>query len=215
MISSVFPGEIPGRSRLALLGRRGFPLSGSVTGKADRGLVTKVNLFYNGLTTVTILFSKPLDQATVNAANFQLKNSLGDVIEPVSVSLSNGDRTVLMTYLPLPIGTFDVVIKASAVTDRAGNALGLIDQVSQFILVESRVEWIGGDGFWDQGSNWNTGVPPGPDDRVFIDVVADNNHRYTSLWQFRHQEPVQPGKLGSFWWDLVAGASLADQQPPA
>ena len=48
MISSVFPGEIPGRSRLALLGRRGFPLSGSVTGKADRGLVTKVNLFYNG-----------------------------------------------------------------------------------------------------------------------------------------------------------------------
>ena len=49
MISSVFPGEIPGRSRLALLGRRGFPLSGSVTGKADRGLVTKVNLFYNGL----------------------------------------------------------------------------------------------------------------------------------------------------------------------
>ena len=127
-----------------------------------------------GLTTVTILFSKPLDQATVNAANFQLKNSLGDVIEPVSVSLSNGDRTVLMTYLPLPIGTFDVVIKASAVTDRAGNALGLIDQVSQFILVESRVEWIGGDGFWDQGSNWNTGVPPGPDDRVFIDVVADN-----------------------------------------
>ena len=48
MISSVFPGEIPGRSRLALLGRRGFPLPGSVTGKADRGLVTKVNLFYNG-----------------------------------------------------------------------------------------------------------------------------------------------------------------------
>ena len=48
VISSVFPGEIPGRSRLALLGRRGFPLPGSVTGKADRGLVTKVNLFYNG-----------------------------------------------------------------------------------------------------------------------------------------------------------------------
>ena len=56
MISSVFPGEIPGRSRLALLGRRGFPLSGSVTGKADRGLVTKVNLFYNGMTKKRLTF---------------------------------------------------------------------------------------------------------------------------------------------------------------
>ena len=57
MISSVFPGEIPGRSRLALLGRRGFPLPGSVTGKADRGLVTKVNLFYNGGYAVNTAFS--------------------------------------------------------------------------------------------------------------------------------------------------------------
>ena len=60
MISSVFPGEIPGRSRLALLGRRGFPLPGSVTGKADRGLVTKVNLFYNG---IPVLYAAD-DQAT-------------------------------------------------------------------------------------------------------------------------------------------------------
>ena len=44
----MFPGEIPGRSRPALLGRRRFPLRAASQDKADIGLVTKVNLFYNG-----------------------------------------------------------------------------------------------------------------------------------------------------------------------
>ena len=44
---SVFPGEIPGRSRLELLGRRARSRAAS-SGMADDGCVTKVNDFYNG-----------------------------------------------------------------------------------------------------------------------------------------------------------------------
>ena len=41
----MFPGESPGRSRLALLGRR--YASGGPSGMADYGHVTIVNHFYN------------------------------------------------------------------------------------------------------------------------------------------------------------------------
>ena len=42
----MFPGEIPGRSRLALLGRRRG--EGRALRKGRRWFVTKVNLFYSG-----------------------------------------------------------------------------------------------------------------------------------------------------------------------
>ena len=67
------------------------------------------------------------------------------------------------------------MIKALAVTDRAGNALGTQDLTSQFTLVESRTGGIGGDGNWNDGTDWSTGVPPGPNDRVFIDVEGAYN----------------------------------------
>ena len=92
MISSVFPGEIPGRSRLALLGRRGFPLSGSVTGKADRGLVTKVNLFYNGKSNRDIGQELVITESTVrrHVSNIYDKIGVSNRTEAARYALREG-----------------------------------------------------------------------------------------------------------------------------
>ena len=105
---------------------------------------------------------------------FQLKDSVGTVIAPLAIALGNRDRAVLITYAPQPPGSYSVVIVASEVTDRAGNALGVDDIVSQFTLVEATVFWVGSSGFWDDTAHWNTGVVPGPADQVFIGSVVGN-----------------------------------------
>ncbi|MCH8991004.1 MAG: Ig-like domain-containing protein [Acidobacteria bacterium] len=131
-----------------------------------------------GLSAVQVRFNEAIDAATVNAANFQLKDSVGAVIAPLVVALGNRDRAVLLTYPPQPPGSYSVVIDAALVTDRAGNALGVADIVSQFTLVEATVFWVGSSGNWDDPTHWNrntgTGVLPGPTDKVFIGSVVGN-----------------------------------------
>ena len=127
-----------------------------------------------GLSAVQVRFNEAIDADTVNALNFQLKDSVGTVIAPLAIALGNRDRAVLITYAPQPPGSYSVVIVASEVTDRAGNALGVDDIVSQFTLVEATVFWVGSSGFWDDTAHWNTGVVPGPADQVFIGSVVGN-----------------------------------------
>ena len=35
------------------------------------------------------------------------------------------------------------------------------------------ITWVGGSGYWDEPSNWSTGILPGTEDEVIIDVVGD------------------------------------------
>jgi hypothetical protein len=65
-----------------------------------------------------------------------------------------------------------LVVNGPAVTDVAGNPLSTTTLVaSSFTIFHSTVQWInplGGD--WNNPSNWSTGVLPGPNDDVLIDV---------------------------------------------
>ena len=84
MISSVFPGEIPGRSRLALLGRRGFPLRGASQERLIVVLLPKSTFF----TTAATQFNNLLD------ATFQKSTGAGTTT--ISVAYDNAG-TVLNT----------------------------------------------------------------------------------------------------------------------
>ena len=140
-----------------------------------------------GLGAVRVRFSEPLAAETVTAANFLLRNAAGTVFPPLKVQLRNNDLLVQTTYPPLPVGVYTLFIKASAVTDRAGNPLGVEDVTSRFTLVptvtyygynpnnQGRVTLVG----WTDGSIFEvvdldnqTSVTGGTLDRFESIVVA-------------------------------------------
>jgi membrane-associated phospholipid phosphatase len=98
----------------------------------------------NGQTTlanlrrVTVHFSEALDKDNINAANFKLINSANQEIIAENIKLQEGDRTVQLTYQALPAETYQLIINASQITDRAGNQLGTQNVVNSFTLEPSQ-----------------------------------------------------------------------------
>ncbi|QLE56856.1 Ig-like domain-containing protein [Nostoc sp. TCL26-01] len=98
----------------------------------------------NGQTTlenlrrVTVRFSEALDTANVIAANFRLINSANEVIVPENIQLRESDRTVQLTYQALSAGSYQLIIDAAQITDRAGNPLGTENIISSFTLEPSQ-----------------------------------------------------------------------------
>ena len=129
---------------------------------------------------VEVRFNEAIDTTTVTAANFQLLDSNGTTIDPQDIRLRSGDRTVQLTYEPLPAGEYNLAIDASDVTDRAGNALGETDIINPFTLLEGTIFWVGGSGDWHDPTNWNTGVVPGADDSVVINAPGDATITFSS-----------------------------------
>ena len=68
---------------------------------------------------ITLLFSKPLNPATVTAANFQLVGP-GGVVQPVNIGFLINNSEVQLTYPTLAVGSYQLHINAAAVTDRLG-----------------------------------------------------------------------------------------------
>jgi hypothetical protein len=119
--------------------------------------------------TIIVDFSKPLNAATVTNATFQLLDPNGQPVSAVKLGLRNRDRTVQLAIGALTPGNYQLVIKAAAVTDRAGNPLGAADVVTPFTHITTN--WInpnGGD--WNDPTNWSTGDVPGPGDDVVINT---------------------------------------------
>jgi phage baseplate assembly protein gpV len=92
------------------------------------------------------------------------------VINPQSIHTRSNGRTVVLTYDPLSAGDYTLSIDQFQVKDLVGNPMGSGSFESRFKLLEATVSWIGGSGFWDEPSNWSTGVVPGATDIVLIDA---------------------------------------------
>ncbi len=87
--------------------------------------------------TVRIRFSEALAAETVNNGTFQLLGENNTLLNPIDLQLRNDDQLVQLTFDPLPVGSYQLVISAEKVTDRAGNALGQEDIISSFTLEEA------------------------------------------------------------------------------
>lgn len=130
--------------------------------------------------TVQIEFSEPMDASTLTAANLELRGPGNSVIAPIDIQIRNDDKFVQLTYSTLDAGSHQITVKAAAVRDRAGNALGANDVTTSFTVSAQAISWVnelGGD--WNDPNNWDQGVVPGPFDHVVIDVPGNVTVTYS------------------------------------
>ena len=122
-----------------------------------------------GLSRIELIFSEPLAAATVMPNTLRLQGPGDQTIVPVDLRLRADGRIVELTYDPLPEGDYQLVITASQVTDRAGNALGAANLVRSFTLAIVSNDWLNASGgAWEEPSNWSRGVVPTDADDVSI-----------------------------------------------
>jgi hypothetical protein len=128
------------------------------------------------------LFSRPVDPATITAANFALTAPAGVTAPTLQsfVVLDDG-RRVQLTYDALPVATgYSFDIKAANITDLSGHALGTQDIVDQFNVTAAKY-WVGGDiGDWSSGVNWSGGTVPLATDNVVMNLTAGSVATYTT-----------------------------------
>ena len=94
---------------------------------------------------------------------------------PIDVTNIANDVFLKATFVTLtgtlPAGSYQGVI-SDTVRDLAGNTLSL--PVTWAFDVVPPVRWIDpSGGSWNSGNNWSTGVAPGPDDVVIIDLPGN------------------------------------------
>ena len=122
-----------------------------------------------GLSRIELIFSEPLAAATVTPNTFRLMGPAGAIAPPTNVRLRVEGRVVELTYDPLPEGAYQLVIAASQVTDRAGNALDSADLMRSFTLAMVSNAWVNASGgAWEEPSNWSRGAVPTDADDVSI-----------------------------------------------
>lgn len=126
---------------------------------------------------ITIRFSESLAPLTATVGNFELLGPSGRVT-PLSMQVRQSSSLIELYYPPLTEGNYQLVIHASAVTDRVDNALGASDLISRFriasIVREPTIQWINPvGGFWDDPANWENARLPGLNDDVRIDMPGD------------------------------------------
>lgn len=152
-----------------------------------------------GIDDVSIVatFNEPIDPATLTEASFQLigagpdqtQGTDDDVVIPGGLVAYNPDSNTASLNFPhaLAADHYRAVV-TTAVTDFAVHALAS-DFSWTFTLREPLdVFWITPDtGLWSDGVNWSIGMPPLPNDRVFItldnplSVLLDRNVEVGSL----------------------------------
>ncbi|MFB8829776.1 Ig-like domain-containing protein [Azotobacter sp. CWF10] len=124
--------------------------------------------------TLRFSFSEPLDETLVESTAFRLIGPDEQILTPETMLFRDGDRTVQLTFEPLASGNYRIEIDASAIIDRAGNALGNETLITHFQAGEFSAEWITPEGGnWSDAANWSSGKVPGEDDDVFVPALAD------------------------------------------
>jgi hypothetical protein len=97
---------------------------------------------FEGLTTVTVTFSKPLATASVSSANFHLfKAGTSGVFDGTETevpltgfALVNDDTQVQLTVAPLVLGNYELRVTRDGITDRPLNPLGTGTFASDFTV---------------------------------------------------------------------------------
>jgi hypothetical protein len=120
--------------------------------------------------TISLDFSKPLDESTVNDSTFKLTGPNG-VVALQNIEFRRNGAGVLITYPVLAVGNYQFTIDAAHVTGRVGNSLGSTPITSNFTIQSASAEFAnpnGGD--WSDPNNWDGGVLPGPKEHVLINV---------------------------------------------
>ncbi len=131
------------------------------------------------VSSLSAYFSEPMNPATLNSASFRLIAAGADGLPGTADDLPVGGGVV--TYrpeqneaslnfgAPLPDGIYRAVVTTAA-ADQTGNRLAA-DYAWQF-RVSQAVFWsqsLGGR--WEDGFNWSTGTPPGPNDDVILELI--------------------------------------------
>ncbi|MEQ9410094.1 MAG: Ig-like domain-containing protein [Fuerstiella sp.] len=95
---------------------------------------------FAGHQSVRVLFSEPMAAASLTAASVQLVDvsAATTPIIPQQIQLRRDGHELQLIFEPLPIGDYQLTVQAASVTDRAGNAIGGADIVSQFSIIEDR-----------------------------------------------------------------------------
>ena len=93
---------------------------------------------------------------------------------------TNADSTAAISVtLPLYVPPGEVI--TSTATDPDGNTSEFSEAVTVTGDATTDVFWISQtDGFWDEGSNWDTGIPPQPGQNAIIDVASEVTVTYRS-----------------------------------
>jgi hypothetical protein len=129
------------------------------------------------VSSVSASFNEPIDSSSISSASFQVlflgadgQSGTGDntTVPGGTTSYNRQSNTALLNFAsPLAAGRYHGIVRAN-VGDLAGNALGA-DHLWGF-EVRREKHWISdSSGFWDDASNWNDGIVPGPTDLVAID----------------------------------------------
>ncbi len=129
-------------------------------------------IYGQNFNTLQFGFSEPMDVDTLNRENFRLTNvnDPGRSIPLESMILRPPYSVALLQFPTLKPGDYEMTLKASSITDAAGNPLGLTDQVISFSINSNYTFLNNEGGSWHDPENWSTGEVPGPGDRIILDL---------------------------------------------
>jgi hypothetical protein len=136
---------------------------------------------FRGFQSLRLFLSEPLAAASLTAVNFDIVQENGTILRPIGFNLQDGDTEVELRTTPLDPGKYKLVIHAAAVTDRAGNSLGLQNIVRDFSVLPYSIMWgRSNTADWFVATNWIPAHVPGPDDWVYIGPMATNEYVFVS-----------------------------------
>ncbi|WP_017325237.1 Ig-like domain-containing protein [Synechococcus sp. PCC 7336] len=86
------------------------------------------------LDTIVVEFSEDLDPTTVTTSTFQLFDSAGTLIDPISFELRDSNQVLLLSFEDLFDDEYQLIIDAPEVTDSFGNTLDDEEVVTAFLI---------------------------------------------------------------------------------
>lgn len=121
--------------------------------------------------TVEILFSRPVDRRTLDAASLTLVPDDGSAavsaLTARVVEAALGRATGVFSIPDLPVGAYTLRFDGTAVRDTEGNALAATEVTRAVSVGDFSLGWIGTvSADWSDPDNWSTGALPGADDLV-------------------------------------------------
>jgi hypothetical protein len=139
--------------------------------------------------TVVLHFSKSLAESSVAAADFKLMSPGGNVLNPQSVQFRADDLAVQLTFPSLALGSYQFRIDAPMILGRNGVPLGSSAIISRFTVSPYSGIWINpSGGNWSDPTNWQSGVVPGFNDDILIDVTDSQGDRPTITYDSGNTE---------------------------
>ena len=158
---------------------------------------------------VTVQFNESMDPATLVARHFSLSEagvdglfSTGDdTTIPMALQIRNDNRIAQLTFSPLLAGHYRLGIDATALTDRAGNALGSQDIFSTFnlsLLDDPSFEIVGNSPGYGVGFNPSSLAIGDVDDDGDLDWVTANQGHSTVSVLFNDGDGAAQGRRLDF-----------------